>query len=246
MDTLSQWIEKGKKCFEEKDYKSAEEYLRKVLRQTDCYADVLNMMGVIQHADGRFSSAIDLFKRAISVNPNYTEAIMNLAVLYNDLGEHKDAKKLYDRLKKAPRASGQKIEPVLRGKLSNLHADIGDIYRSAGAHKLAIDEYNKALKLNPTYVDIRTKLGQSLREDGQLTKALKELKDAVRARSTYAPARVQLGLTYYAQGKLPQAKKEWKATLSKDPQNDYAKMYLRLIEAMNRNDNKTSAARKKK
>lgn len=232
MDNISDLISLGRQHFEQKDYRKAESYLRRALEHSSHYADVLNMLGVIHHADGRFSSAIDYFKKALEVNPRYTEAMMNLAVLYNDLGQYTDAKKLYAKLKKAPAKGEQKIEPVLRGKLSNLHANIGDIYRSAGVHKLAIDEYGKALKLNPSYVDIRTKLGQSLREDGQLAKSIKELKDALKVRSTYSPARVQLGLTYYAQGKVSEAKKEWKAALTKDPENDYAKMYLRLLDAM--------------
>jgi tetratricopeptide (TPR) repeat protein len=233
MDTISELVAAGKQCFEQKDYRSAEAYFRQVLDKTDRYADVLNMMGVIHHAEGRFSSAIDMFKRALAVNPRYTEAVMNLAVLFNDLGQYADARKLYDALRKAPRMRGQTMEPVLRGKLSNLHSQIGDIYRSAGAHKLAIEEYEKALALNPSYADIRTKLGQAFREDGQVGKAVSELKTALKTKAAYVPARIQLGLAYYATGKIADAKKEWKAALAKDPDNDYAKMYLRLIEAMN-------------
>jgi tetratricopeptide (TPR) repeat protein len=225
-------VSEGKDLFEKKDYQNAESVLKQVLSQTKRYADVQNMMGVIQHADGRFSSAIQHFKKAIEINPRYTEAIMNLAVLYNDLGQYKDAKKLYDQLKKQPKAKDQTIEPVLRGKLSNMHMEVGDVYRATGAHKLAIEEYDKALKLNPGYVDIRTKLGQSLREDGQITKAVKELKTAIKAKSNYTPAHVQLGLAYYAQNKMNDAKKEWRTALDKDPDNEYAKMYLRLMSAM--------------
>jgi tetratricopeptide (TPR) repeat protein len=246
MDTISELVYTGKQYFEQKDYHNAEAYLLRVLEKTDRYADVLNMMGVIHHADGRFSSAIEMFKRALSINPRYTEALMNLAVLYNDLGQYDDAKRLYQQLKKIPRSKGQTIEPVLRGKLSNLHASIGDIYRSAGVHKHAIDEYEKALQLNPTYVDIKTKLGQSLREDGQSKKALKVLKDAIKAKSSYSPARIQLGLTYYAMGKTADAKREWKAALAKDPSNDYAKMYLRLLEAMSTPKKKSSKGKGKR
>lgn len=233
MDNISEWVNAGKQFFEQKEYKKAEGCFKQVLEETDKYADVLNMMGVIHHLEGRFSSAMDFFKKALSVNPKYTEAIMNLVILYNDLGEYENAKKLYTNLKKTPKVSkGQKIEPVIRGKLSNMHANIGDIYRSVGAHKLAIDEYTKALSLNPSYVDIRTKLGQSLREDGQLQKAAKELKEALKVRSSYIPARLQLGLTLYTLGKQKEAKKEWKSVLSQDPENDHAKMYLRLAEAI--------------
>ena len=243
VNNIAELVIEGKDLFEKKDYESAETILKQVLSQTKRYADVQNMMGVIQHTEGRFSAAIQHFKKAIEINPRYTEAIMNLAVLYNDLGQYKDAKKLYDQLKKNPKVKDQNIEPVLRGKLSNMHMQVGDIYRSTGAHKLAIDEYDKALKLNPAYVDIRTKLGQSLRENGQVTKAVKELKSALKTKTGYAPARVQLGLAYYTQGKMNDAKKEWKTALNKDPDNDYAKMYLRLMTAM---ENSPAAPKRKK
>lgn len=246
MDTVSELVAAGKRHFEQKDYHKAEACLRQVLDKTDRYADVLNIMGVIHHADGRFSSAIEMFKRALSINPRYTEALMNLAVLYNDLGKYDDAKKLYRQLKTTPKVKKQAIEPVLRGKLSNLHASIGDIYRAAGVHKLAIDEFEKALKLNPTYVDIKTKLGQCLREDGRLAKALKVLKEAIKTKGGYTPARIQLGLTYYAMGNTAAAKREWKAALAKDPGNDYATMYLRLIDAMTATSTKTAGRSTKK
>jgi tetratricopeptide (TPR) repeat protein len=232
MENIDELVSIGKQYFDQKEFRKAEGYLSKVLEQTDRYADVYNMMGMIQHSEGRFTAAIEHFKRALTINPRYTESLLNLAVLYNDLGQYEDAKRLYGQMKKRPRTPQQDIEPVLRGKLSNLHSNIGDIYRSVGAQKLAIEEYEKALRLNPKYIDIRTKLGQCYREDGQLQKALKELRKTLKVNSNYSPARVQLGLTYYSQGKINEAKKEWKTVLTTSPDNDYASMYLRLVNVM--------------
>ena len=231
MDTIKQMINLGKQCFDHKQYKKAEHYFKKVISLNKNYADVFNMLGVIDHIEGKFSSAVDHFKRALKINPRYTEALLNLTVLLNDLGQYTEAKKLYSQLKKGPSVGQKQIEPVLRGKLSNLHSDIGEIYRSIGLYPYAIDEYKKALDLNPNYFDIRTKLGQAYRENGQLSKSLKELREVLKAKVNYFPARVQLGVTLYSLGKHTDAKKEWKKVISKDPDNDYAKMYLRLCEA---------------
>lgn len=246
METLDELVSIGKHYFDQKEFKKAEGYLTKVLEKTDQYADVFNMMGVIQHVEGRFTAAIDSFKHALAVNPRYTEAVLNLAILYNDLGQYDNAKKLYGQVKKKTKTPKPHIEPVLRGKLSNLHSNIGDIYRSVGSQRLAIDEYQKALQLNPTYIDIRTKLGQCYREDGQLQMALKELKAALKENKEYSPARIQLGLTYYSMGKINDAKKEWKAVLTKNPSNDYANMYLRLVNAMSGNTKPKSKTTTKK
>lgn len=230
MDNIQELVETGKKCFANKDYVTAERFLRKVTNQNQRYADVYNMLGVIYHVEGKFESAIEVFQKALEINPHYTEAILNLAVLYNDLGRYPEAKKLYTNLHKKGTQTTQDIEPVLRGKLSNLHADVGDTYHSIGLYKNAIEEYKKALKLNPAYVDIRTKMAIALREEGDFESSLKELKQVIKEEPRYITAHIQLGITCYSAGKLSDAKKEWQTALKQDSKNESAKMYLRLCE----------------
>ena len=227
---LRDLVSLGKESFDKKDYKSAEKYLSKVLKTNKGYADVFNMLGVIYQERGDYDDAIGCFKKALKVNPNYTEARLNLVVLYNDLGNYKEAKKLYENFSKKPKKISQGVEPVLRGKLSNLHSDIGDIYRSIGLYDLAVDEYKKSLSLNADYHDIRTKLGRTLRDSGRLKESERELKKVLTKKTSYVPARVQLGITCYALGKRTAAKNNWKVALKTDPGNSYARMYMRLLE----------------
>jgi len=231
MESMKEMLRIGKQHFEQRRYAEAEHYLRKVIEENPRYADVFNMLGVISHVEGKFASAIDNFEQALKINPRYTEATLNLAVLYNDLGQYDKAKKLYSRLKTRKGEKSFSIEPVLRGKLSNLHADIGDIYRSIGLFAFAIEEYRKALMLNPTYLDIRTKLGQALRENGRVNDSLEQLKEVLKKKSAYSPALIQLGVTYYTMDRIGDAKKAWKKALEQEPGNEYAKMYIRLCEA---------------
>lgn len=232
METIKEILQIGKHHFDNKRYDQAEEYLRRVIDDQPRYADVFNMLGVIAHVEGKFATAVDCFDKALKINPCYTEAMLNLAVLYNDLGQYDKAKELYTLLKGRKAKGSFQIEPVLRGKLSNLHADIGDIYRSIGLFAMAIDEYKKALALNPTYIDIRTKLGQALRENGRTKESLNELKEVLKKKATYGPALIQLGVTYYTMDKVSDAKKAWKKVLEREPDNEYARMYLRLCQAI--------------
>jgi len=234
MDSVREMLRIGKQHFDHKRYAEAEHFLRRVVEHNPRYADVFNMLGVISHVEGKFASAIDNFEKALRINPRYTEALLNLAVLYNDLGQYEKARALYSRLKGRRASSTLAIEPVLRGKLSNLHADIGDIYRSIGLFNMAIEEYRKALSLNPTYVDIRTKLGQALRENGDSRESLAELKEVLKEKSAYSPALIQLGVTYYTMERTGEAKKAWKTALEREPGNEYATMYLRLCQATER------------
>jgi tetratricopeptide (TPR) repeat protein len=227
---IKEMVAIGKQHFENKEYVRAEHVFRKVLSQQPNYADVLNLLGVIQHIEGKFDSAIDHFQKALKINPHYTEAILNLAVLYNDLGRYKEAKKLYTHLHSSQTTKHKTIEPVLKGKLSNLHAEIGDIYRNLGLYEHAIDEYKKALLLNPKYVDIKTKLGMAYRENEQLKESITELTEAAKLDPRYITALIQLGITYYSSDKIKDAKKQWDSVLTKDKDNEHAKMYLKLCE----------------
>lgn len=233
METIQELLEHGKQCFENKEYPKAERYLRQVVKTNRYFADIHNMLGVIYHSEGKFEAAIVSFKEALKINPHYTEAKLNLTVLYNDLGLYQEAKALYGTLQKKQKGKSDNIEPVLRGKLSNMHADIGDVYRSIGLYKHAADEYAKALDFNPHYVDIRTKLGISLRENGDVTASVKELKQAIKDKPGYLSAGIQLGITYYSANKIKEAQKEWNTVLRKDPKNESAKLYLKLCNSKN-------------
>lgn len=236
---VKEWIAVGKKFFRQRNYSQAEDFLRRVVRNNPKYADVQNMLGVIHHSQGRFSDAIAAFEQALTINPNYTEALLNLAVLFNDLGQYKDARKLYERLRRRPATTAAKekkekspddIEPVLRGKLSNMHAEVGDIYLGLGLYSHAIAEYERALALNPTYTDIVTKLGIAQRESGAVEASVKTLQSACKLNPKYVQAKIQLGVSLYTAGKERDAKKTWQDILKTDPENPSAQMYLSLCE----------------
>ena len=114
------------------------------------FADVWNMLGVIYHAQGKFQKAIDCFSNALSINPNYTEAQLHLAVTYNDLGQYDKAQKIYRQAKeyKGVEADAQDRLPdsFVRGKLANMHAELGDTYWGIGLFEEALEEYSKALE----------------------------------------------------------------------------------------------------
>lgn len=230
MDSVRQWVEEGKKHFWSKNYLRAEQSFLKVLRAGARYADLLNMLGIIYHADGKFNDAIASFEEALKINPNYAEAILNLAILYNDLGEYKKARALYQRVHRG-KVPIKGINMIMKGKLANMHASIADSYSGIGLLSEAIDEYKKALQLCPAYKDIRTKLGVCYRDNDQKSQAIKELEETVRKFPDYAPARIQLGVTYYSHGDYGKAEKEWTLALKREPRNNTVKMYLKLCES---------------
>ena len=226
-DETRELIHQGKKYFEGRNYARAEHCFSKVVRSGHRFADIYNMLGVIYHMEEKFNDSISSFKEALDINPNYTEATLNLAVLYNDLGEYKMAKDLYSRVQ-TKKPSSSTLNMILRGKIANQHADLGDMYREIEKYSEAIEEYQKALKICPGFCDIRTKLGIAYRDQGKTEAAVKELTATIKGDPHYRPAQIQLGVTYYAAGQKQKAAKVWSEVLKKDKDNDLVKMYLKL------------------
>jgi tetratricopeptide (TPR) repeat protein len=221
--------ELGKKAFDEKKYEAALVCLEKVRDEKPDFADVFNMLGLIYYYKGKHRDAVDLFKNAIRINPFYTEASLNLSIVYNELGEIDNAVDVYTGARQAKKDDTHYADPYVKGKLANMHAAIAAIYKDIGFLPEAVDEYRKAISLRPEFVDLRTKLGMVYRELGEHLTSVKELNEALMANDNYIPARVQLGLTYYSMGKLDLARIEWERAIAKKPDDKMAKMYLSLF-----------------
>ena len=230
-DQLRQLLTLGKEYYLKRDYANARAYLEQVVEQTDSFADVHNMLGVIFHDMGQFSRAQKALEQALKINPAYTEAALNLAVLYNDLGKYSEAKDVYRQALQHSRSSVDKLDPLVAGKIANMHAEVAAAYRSAGHLERALAEYRKAVELRPTFVDIRTKLAATLRDVGQTEQAAIECKQAIEDRSGYLPAHIILGVCYYSLGRPNDALNEWQWVLEQDPENARAKMYVSMVKA---------------
>ena len=223
-------LEKGREHYENREYDKAEAYLIKVANVEEKYADVMNMLGVIYHDKGQVALAEEYFEKALRINPRYTEAALNLAVTYNEQGRYSRAKKVFAHITNFREGRKKDIEPFARGKLANMHADLGRAYAELQLLDKAAVEYQQALELCPEFVDIRTRLGQTLRDAGDLEGALEEFVKVKVQKADYLPARISLGVTYFILGDRELAKKEWQAVLDADPGNKSASMYLRMVD----------------
>src|SRR5690349_9514113 len=124
---LKQLLALGREHYGRSEYDKAEYLLRQVVGKTDRYADVYNMLGVIAYSRGDFKDAETSFERAVQLNPNYTEALLNLMVAYNDLGRYDDARKIYSKVRKVGNLGGE-ADPYAKGKIANMHADLSQAY----------------------------------------------------------------------------------------------------------------------
>src|SRR4051812_18533104 len=109
----------AKEHYEKREFAQAEIYLGQVAREHRNFADLYNMLGVIAHSQGRFTEAEERFEEALRINPSYTEAALNLAVTYNDLGKYRQAKEVYAQAMAKSKGEPRQLDPFAKGKLAN-------------------------------------------------------------------------------------------------------------------------------
>lgn len=230
-DRTRRLLERGRGHYRSGQYEKAEKALMPLVRDRVPFADVYAMLGAIHYQKGRLLDAVSLLDEALRLNPGYTEAALHLALTYNDLGKYEEAKNVHERMLASRKGSGPEgIDPFVKGKIANMHAEVGRAYEQAGLYGEATDEYRRALALCPTYVDIRTRLGACLRVAGNLTAAERELSKVKKEHPNLVAPRLQLGMTYFAGGKRKDAAREWREALAMEPENKFAKLYVKMLE----------------
>lgn len=220
----------GKEAFSEGRQEDAQRFFAKLLDLGCRFADVLNLMGVMAFEKSDWAAAEGWFREALQINPRYTEACLNLAVTLNEQGKYDEGVEVFQQACQASRVDQGEVDPYVKGRLSNLHADVGEIYHGLGLHDEAVAEYHKALALGPGFPDLRTRLGILFRDMGEHGRAVEEFSRVKREHPHYPAASIQLGITYYSRGQIDLAAEEWRSILRRDPDNSQAQMYLKLTE----------------
>lgn len=237
MSKLDELYKQGTEAFEQKEYIDAERFFKDFLETNPGFADILNKMGIIYHQTNRLELAARSFEKALAVNPKYTEASLNLAITYSDLGKYEKAREVFERAAHFKDQAGKTptlgIDPFVKGKLSDEHLRLGNMYYNLHLLDESIEEYQKALRLSPNFADIITHLGIALRDKGMFDEAIKEFSHAKLCNPKYIPARLHLGVTYYSQGFYGLAEEEWREALVFDPDNSAVRTYLNFVKTQN-------------
>lgn len=231
---LKQLVQRAATAFQTGDYEDAERLCLEVVQRTPLYANVYNMLGFIYSQRNSPEKAIELFRRALSINPNYTEAQLNLAITLADIGAYGPALREFGLAKEREGDAPTPLSSVIRSKLANAHGDLGKIYFDLGMHQEAVAEYQKALTLGPVYADIHNRLAVCYREQGEHEKALQTFTRALAINPRYVEAYVNLGILLRRMGQEDRAVSAWEKALALDPRNQLAQMNLRMAKQKDR------------
>lgn len=229
-DHVRQLLLLGREHFAKGEYDDAEALLRRVVDRAAGFADVHHMLGVIAHGRGDFGEAERRFERAVAVNPNYTEAQLNLMVTYNDLGKYEAARRVQAAISRRDAGAHVARDPFVLGRIANMHADVAQAYLDAGMVIEAITELERAVSLSG-FADLRTRLGVLYRDTGAIARAREQFELAKAANPRFLQARIMLAVLMMVTGEPEAAIAELQAAAAIDPDDRSVQLYLRIARS---------------
>lgn len=90
-------------CFLLSEYEEALTFCAEGIMLNEHNARLWNNSGVIHFTQGEFESACEAFERAVTINPNYYDALFNLKDTYQQLGNKNGADECAIRMKNLPK-----------------------------------------------------------------------------------------------------------------------------------------------
>jgi len=137
------------------------------LRQAEAY----NLQGETSISKNLFNNAIKDFSRALEINPNYVDALINRGSAYAQLGRFNDALMDFNHALKFEK------------KDAELYNKRGEIYLQNNMYDQAIKDFTAAMVLNPMYSDAYLNRGRAYSEKGMPEEAMADFNQAIKADS---------------------------------------------------------------
>jgi tetratricopeptide (TPR) repeat protein len=227
-ETLSE----ARQFFIEGQYKLAEPLLEQLLLQNLRNPEIYQMLATIYYDRGQFNKAIKTFKRALEIDPQYTDASVGLSIILNDLGRYDEGRKIFQEARQILDNQKKPNLSFLDETISKKHEEIADLYSQSRAWSEALENLQKALKLTPQRrVQLGLKLAEAHSRLGESQKAIRELREVLFIDSECVSARLKLAELYQRTNRLVEARDQWESVLVTDPRNSEARENLQKLKS---------------
>ena len=224
-------LSEAREAFLKGDDRTAETLLQQLLLQNLRNPEVHQMLATLCYNQGKFSKAIQHFKRALEIDPTYTDASVGLSIILNDLGKYEEGKRVFVEARERLDRTKGRPDPWVDEKLASKHEELADMYSQYQRHNEALEQLLKAQKLSSRKAEITMRIAETFVQLGQAERAIKDLKQLVRDYPQLVTARLKLGLTLYNANNVAEAVEQWENVLIRDPENAEALRYLKMAQA---------------
>ena len=185
----------------------------------------MHLKGMAHYFKNELGPSIQCFKTVLDEDPKFTDSAITLSIIYNDIGRYDEAKKIYQVANQSLALKRQGDDDLLDRKFALKHIEIGDLYFKYHRYDEALDDYSKAVRLDPLQLENRIKIAKVYAKKGYTTRAIQEIQQICAEHPDFVPARIHLGLMYYSLGNVIDAQMEWDRALELDPGNAEIRTY---------------------
>ena len=166
---------------------------------------------------GRSEEAIEQFRTALELQPDFANARSNLGVLLAAKGGHDEALRLY--------REALADDPENPSAYNNLGQELA----TRGRLPEAIESLRRSLELDPWEASAHYNLGTALASAGQVEEAMRELAESIRLEPTSAAAHNNLGILLVSSGRFDEGIEHFRSALRLRP--DFAESAANLERA---------------
>jgi tetratricopeptide (TPR) repeat protein len=157
------------------------------------------------HQNNNLQDAHNYYQKVLELDPNHSQTLINLAIIFLGLGKRQKAKSCYEKV----------IE--LNHNYADAHNNLGNILNELGERQKAKSCYEKAISINPNYVNAHYNLGSIFQELGERQKAKECYKKAISINPNFVNAHNNLGNILKELGEIEKAKECYKKAISINP-----------------------------
>lgn len=211
-------------------YHLAEPLLQQAILKNERDPEIYHMLATMYYDRGQFNKAIRTFKKALEIDPTFTDSSVGLSIVLNDLGRYDEAKEIFVEAETHLEKSKNATDPYIEQKLAQKHRELGDLYYQYQRFDEALEQYYKAKKLGTEKTQFTMKIADCLIKTQRIQKAIQELQLLLREYPQANEARLKLGTIYYQMNRTYEAVEEWEKILIRDPGNLEAKKYIQLAK----------------
>ena len=200
---------------------------------------LFNIRGACYKANDNLEKALESFKKACAINPNFYEAFYNLGFIQKQLGQIKQSIESYQKA-----IDIKPAYPDAHNNLGNIFLklrqyeeainhfewatafkpDFFEAYNNLGLAQReldqiskSVDNFKKAISLKPEYTQAYFNLGQALKDLGQTNDAIQNYKDLLKVQPNFDQAYLSLGVAYKELGLIDEATKNFESSIDSNP-----------------------------
>ncbi|MDA7441081.1 tetratricopeptide repeat protein [Candidatus Pseudothioglobus singularis] len=168
-------------------------------------AILYNFSGVCFRSTQDLNSAIDRFKKAISINPKYAEVYYNLALTLKELRRYEESIQSYNKY----------LE--LDQKNASVYNNLGVLHQELGQYDSAINGFKQAITIDSDHIDAITNLGNMFIELSKFEDAVECFEKVILIQPDYYEAHNRLGIALKGLDNLDRALQSFNEAIFLEP-----------------------------